>query len=199
MSKSYCVYEHVFPSGKKYIGISCDAEKRWRNGKGYEKQGKIANAINRYGWENIQHNIIVDGVTKEQAETLERYLIAELDTIKNGYNTTVGGENILTTYLTPYILSMIRYAKTYESLSELPVVQIADKARYDKAASEFWNEAEHGVTTKHGKYSTTDYRCVLSFWHCMTEYALLHIKRVNGEDVSGWKEVPPMTEGKHNG
>lgn len=95
MSKSYCVYEHVFPNGKRYIGITCDVEKRWRNGKGYETQGKIANAIRCYGWENVKHNIIIDGISKEQAEKLERYLIAELDTIVNGYNTTIGGENIL--------------------------------------------------------------------------------------------------------
>ena len=52
VNKNYCVYEHIFPNGKKYIGISCDAEKRWRNGKGYETQPKIARAINKYGWKD---------------------------------------------------------------------------------------------------------------------------------------------------
>lgn len=199
MDKSYCVYEHVFPNGKRYIGITCDTEKRWRNGKGYETQGKIANAINHYGWENIEHNIIVSGLTVEQANALERYLIAGLNTVENGYNTAIGGDNILATYLSPYVLAMLRYAKKWESLCEIPTVKIVDEARKDKEKSDFWNEAARAVTIKHGEYSSTNYDSVLAFWHCMTMYGLLHVKRMRGEDVSGWREVPPIFEGKKHG
>ena len=114
MSCDYCVYEHVFPNGKKYIGITRDTHARWRNGKGYETQDKVNRAINKYGWDNIQHNIIVDGITKEQAETLEKYLIAELHTINNGYNVSSGGENITAYYLDAYVLKMINYIKQYK-------------------------------------------------------------------------------------
>lgn len=195
MNRPYCVYEHVFPNGKKYIGISCDAEKRWQNGNGYKTQRKIANAIKHYGWENVEHNIIVDGVTKEQAETLERYLVAELDTIKNGYNATIGGNTVGGAYLSAYVLAMLCYCKRWETLDELPIVQIVRKAKYDKAAADFWNEAANAVTIKHGKYSTTDFRQVDAFWFCMTNYAMLHAAKMKGEDVSNWQEPPVMEEG----
>lgn len=55
MKNSYCVYCHTFPNGKRYVGISSDCEKRWRNGKGYETQPKMNRAIQKYGWENIKH------------------------------------------------------------------------------------------------------------------------------------------------
>jgi predicted GIY-YIG superfamily endonuclease len=71
--KKYCVYCHDFPNGKKYIGITSDVEKRWRNGKGYETQGKIANAIKHFGWNNIKHEVLIDGLTQEQAEKIEAF------------------------------------------------------------------------------------------------------------------------------
>ena len=43
MEREYSVYCHTFPNGKRYVGISSDCEKRWRNGKGYETQQKMAN------------------------------------------------------------------------------------------------------------------------------------------------------------
>ena len=83
MEREYSVYCHTFPNGKKYIGISSDYENRWRNGKGYETQPKMDRAIQKYGWENIKHDIVLSGLSKEQANELEKYLIAELNTIQN--------------------------------------------------------------------------------------------------------------------
>ena len=38
-NKKFCVYEHVFPNGKRYIGItSKKPEARWENGSGYSKE-----------------------------------------------------------------------------------------------------------------------------------------------------------------
>ena len=35
-NKKYCVYKHIFPNNKVYIGVTCQKpEYRWRNGKGY--------------------------------------------------------------------------------------------------------------------------------------------------------------------
>lgn len=155
--KEYCVYEHVFPNGKKYIGISCDAEKRWRNGKGYEKQGKIANAIKHFGWDNVQHNIILNAVSKEQAKALEKYLIAELETIDNGYNTTIGGDNILSSYLNDHVLYMIRESKRFdekygEKQKPDDIVSIAESAKYDKKKAEIINNIDKLIQTKHCEY-----------------------------------------------
>ena len=113
----FSVYCHTFPNGKKYIGISKDAEKRWGvNGCGYNTQPKMERAIKKYGWDNVDHEIIVDGLEKEQAEKLEIYLISELDTIENGYNSAIGGDNIKSTYLNEHILFMIRESKRFVEL-----------------------------------------------------------------------------------
>lgn len=92
--KNYTVYMHISPSGKRYIGITCQKlEERWRNGKGYQTQ-MFYKAIEKYGWNNIQHIVIARGLTGEEAKWLEIELIRKFDTInpKHGYNTSTGGE-----------------------------------------------------------------------------------------------------------
>lgn len=98
---SYCVYKHTFPNGKVYIGITCQKpEKRWRSGWGYlnKKNGEytqplIAKAILKYGWENVEHEIIFDKLSKEDAEKIEIELISKYQSNKSefGYNTENGG------------------------------------------------------------------------------------------------------------
>ena len=77
-NKKFCVYEHLFPNGKRYIGITSKKPKtRWENGNGYDKdhQPVIYNAIQKYGWDNIQHNIIYDNLTEQEAKQKEKELI----------------------------------------------------------------------------------------------------------------------------
>lgn len=91
---SYCVYRHTFPNGKVYIGITCQNPKsRWKNGLGYYKQNLIYNAINKYGWKNIKHEIIDSGLNKEEAEQKEMELIIRHQSNKRkfGYNIENGG------------------------------------------------------------------------------------------------------------
>lgn len=90
---SYTVYLHTFPNGKRYVGITCqDVKRRWRDGKGYEGQ-VVYDAIIKYGWDNVKHEILFEGLTKEQAEEEEKALIKRYDTTShaNGYNVELGG------------------------------------------------------------------------------------------------------------
>ena len=91
----YTVYKHTTPSGKVYIGITEQKpEKRWQNGNGYKHNKHFYNAILKYGWENIEHDVLYDGLTKEQACNKEIDLIAKYDATnpKHGYNNSTGGE-----------------------------------------------------------------------------------------------------------
>lgn len=59
--RRWCVYEHLFPNGKRYVGITSKPPKtRWENGAGYAKDGQpvMYNAIQKYGWDNIEHNVL---------------------------------------------------------------------------------------------------------------------------------------------
>lgn len=93
---NYYVYEHVSPSGKRYIGItSQNPERRWRaDGSGYRQNPHFMNAIKKYGWENFNHKILYSGLTKEEACELEKTLIERYGTSKCclGYNRSLGGE-----------------------------------------------------------------------------------------------------------
>lgn len=92
---NYCVYKHTTPSGKVYIGITGkDAKARWLNGRGYRRNEHFWNAIKKYGWENIKHEILVDGLTKEDACKAEQMYISIFGSHdpRKGYNLTTGGE-----------------------------------------------------------------------------------------------------------
>ena len=94
MENNYKVYIHNFPNGKVYIGITSKNENiRWRkNGEGYKKQF-VYNAIKKYGWENIKHDILYSDLTKEQAEEKETELINmyKSNNSEYGYNIESGG------------------------------------------------------------------------------------------------------------
>lgn len=93
--KTYSVYMHVFPNGKRYIGITGKSpEKRWRRGRNYQNNLYITRAFEKYGWDNVEHIILESGLTKESAEAKERMLIFNYKSNKSdfGYNITSGGE-----------------------------------------------------------------------------------------------------------
>ena len=88
----YFVYKHTTPSGKVYIGITCQKlSQRWANGKGYKNQRIFANSIQKYGWDNIKHDIVCEELTKEQAEQMEIELIAKYKSQGISLNASIGG------------------------------------------------------------------------------------------------------------
>jgi len=123
----YTVYMHVTPSDKVYIGITKQNPiKRWLHGKGYQRQLYFYNAILKYGWDNIEHKILFDGLTKEQAEQKEKELIAHYKSNLRefGYNVESGGHTNNVSEETRKKLSVINTGKhhtpeTCKRLSEL--------------------------------------------------------------------------------
>lgn len=89
----YIVYVHTTPNGKKYVGITKNKTSvRWQNGNGYHTQ-VFYNAIKKYGWENITHEIVYSNLEKEVAEQRETELIAKYksNNPRFGYNIANGG------------------------------------------------------------------------------------------------------------
>lgn len=102
--KKFIVYEHLFPNGKRYFGITSKRPNaRWEGGTGYDKQHQpvMYNAIQKYGWDNIQHIILFEELSFDEACAKEKELIAEYRTNccrygdDCGYNMTDGGEGRL--------------------------------------------------------------------------------------------------------
>lgn len=200
--KQYSVYEHVFPNGKRYIGISSDPECRWANGNGYKHQQKMWNAIQRYGWGNIEHNIIVEGLTRDQASSIERKLIAAYDAVENGYNTTIGGDEILETYLNPHILQMIRDSKELdkkygEVQCKDDIVSLAEGAKFNEKLAKIFNAADSTVQNRFNEYkrysgqmtfhNTAEVR-VDCYWWTMEKLITGAIEKVAKSHTPYWDE-----------
>lgn len=94
---NYYVYKHTVPNGKVYIGITKqNPKRRWRNGHGYKDSVLFFNAIIKYGWINISHEILKQGLSAEEASMFEKYYIAlyKANNRNFGYNITSGGGKI---------------------------------------------------------------------------------------------------------
>lgn len=92
---SWCVYMHIAPNNKKYIGItSRKPEERWKNGKGYNHNQHFFSAIKKYGWNNFKHIVLFSNLSEEQACRLEQLCIILFKSYyrEYGYNKTFGGD-----------------------------------------------------------------------------------------------------------
>lgn len=93
----YTVYQHINKiNGKQYIGITSrkPEERLGINGVNYKSTPHFYNAIQKYGWDNFEHNILYENLTKENACEIERNLIKQMNTQDRrfGYNIYEGGE-----------------------------------------------------------------------------------------------------------
>lgn len=91
----YTLYKHIFPNNKIYIGVTCrKLSERWKNGSGYKTQKLMWKAIQKYKWENIKHEILLETEDKNLIEKEERRYITEVyhsNNRKFGYNIENGG------------------------------------------------------------------------------------------------------------
>lgn len=99
------MYVHIIPSNisnelndKYYVGLTKNKCKyRWMNGNGYKDQ-YFYKFIKKYGWENIDHNIVASNLTRKEAIDFEKVLIFKLNSTnsKYGYNISRGGDAPIT-------------------------------------------------------------------------------------------------------
>lgn len=94
----YCVYQHINKvNGKRYIGITKQIpEARWgKDGSNYKSSPYFWSAIQKYGWNNFEHEILFDNLSKEDACIKEIELIAHFNTQNKqyGYNIMDGGSS----------------------------------------------------------------------------------------------------------
>lgn len=92
---TYTLYKHIFPNGKFYFGItSRPVLERWRkDGSGYKNNPSMWRAIKKYGWNNVKHEILFEGLTEAKANELEVKFINDYNTQDRrfGYNLRPGG------------------------------------------------------------------------------------------------------------
>lgn len=95
--KKWKVYIHTnMVNGKKYVGVTSreNVNHRWQDGRGYKENTHFRDAINKYGWDSFEHEIVFFDLTESDAKEAEKKLIAKFKTQDRnfGYNMTSGGD-----------------------------------------------------------------------------------------------------------
>ena len=150
----YTVYMHIFPNGKKYIGITSqeDVEKRWQNGFGYKSQFVFL-AIVKFGWDNVEHQILFTGLSKDEAEEKERKLIElyETNDYLNGYNIANGGSS-----------DGMHSETTKRKISESKTGRIVSEETREKFRLAMTPEKQRKMILASGKKCSKPVRCIES-------------------------------------
>lgn len=163
--KTFCVYVHTNKiNGKRYVGVTSQGpEKRWNEGKGYTpRQPHMYNAIQKWGWDNFEHEILVSDVSVEDASLIEQTLIKEwqLQNPKYGYNAQSGG--LTSTALSDEIKEKISNANKGRKFTEEHKKKLSEVKKNQPLSDK---QLEHLYQFKHaneGKQFTEEHKQHLS-------------------------------------
>jgi group I intron endonuclease len=125
---THLIYKHTSPSGKSYIGQTNDYDRRCKEHQKYTWCRAFSAAIQKYGWDNFTHEMLVEYITEDEANALEVYYIKEHSTLyPNGYNLTTGGDASLPSAETRSKMSIAQQGKklTQESIDKRTASQKA--------------------------------------------------------------------------
>jgi group I intron endonuclease len=91
---NYVIYKHTSPSGKSYIGQTKQYDKRCKEHQTSTGCRALSAAIKKYGWDTFSHEILIEGLSVDDANHWEAVFILEHNTVApNGYNLRTGGAN----------------------------------------------------------------------------------------------------------
>lgn len=180
MSNNISIYRHIFPNGKVYIGQTCQKpEYRWSNGKGYKSSPFIFNAINKYGWDTIKHEVLFTGLDQLNADIIEGDLIYYYKQIDKSYNLATGGKVNKGWKLSEEQIEKIRQASTgrthsSEAKEKIRLSKLGEKnPNFGKPPSKETREkiskAMKGKGTKKVKQIDPESGEVVKIWDSQTE------------------------------
>ena len=162
--KEYTVYVHKnLKNDKYYVGsTSQNPSYRWNNGKGYQSQPKMWKDIQNSDWnKDWVHGILGKFDNKQDALKYEAFLIAMLDSVNNGYNTSA--------------FDNYKYKRTEESKKKMSESRTGEKS--------YWYGKHHSGETKNkisasltGKHNSPQ-KSVLQFskeGDFIAEYSSIH-------------------------
>jgi len=96
MERTYIVYCAQSPSGKVYVGCTstglAERQRLHKLAAARFPHYKFYRAIKRYGFESFTWRVVEECPTHESMLEAEIRLIAELDSVRSGYNITTGGQ-----------------------------------------------------------------------------------------------------------
>lgn len=142
--RKYFVYKHTAPNGKVYIGITCcdDVELRWVGGWGYRKNISFYEDIQKYGWDNITHEVLYKNLSPDEARRIEIKLIGDYRSAnpQYGYNIDEGGR----ISPLPYVWTTWAYDVYYQFRAKRRpfkvIVDVKDLKRFEKHVAKYDGE-----------------------------------------------------------
>ena len=75
MENNYSVYQHVTPDGMYYFGQTNNIKRRWSSNGIQYRDTSLNTYIEKYGWENIQHIVLYENLSYDDALKIEDSLI----------------------------------------------------------------------------------------------------------------------------
>ena len=134
----YSVYVHKnLKNEKYYVGAtSMNPKKRWDSGWGYQNNSKMWNDIQNSDWKkDWVHGILGKFENKDEALKYEAFLIAMLDSVDNGYNTSAydsrhckhSEESKKKIRENSHSKQVLQYSKSGEFIAEYPSTQEAER------------------------------------------------------------------------
>lgn len=91
-TSNHCVYKHLVPDGRYYIGMTSHLLSRWEyKGLHYKNTKLFYHCIKEYGWDNIEHIVLHSNLSLAEAKELERKYIKEAKEAGVSLNQNNGG------------------------------------------------------------------------------------------------------------
>lgn len=98
------IYRYISPSGKSYVGQTTRPNHRkWQhkyNALSMNIKGKFYNAIRKYGWDSFKYEVLYTVYESDEEKMTnilnqqEIYYIGIYNSFENGYNETIGGNQL---------------------------------------------------------------------------------------------------------
>lgn len=159
-------------NGKVYIGFtSRTLHERWIEHTApcrLERQTRLYKAIEKYGKDSFQIEVLENFNTTEEALTAERKYITKFNSYKQGYNDTLGGDKQV---FTPEIKAKISLAKMGHLTSE------QTRKKISNTLSKTWS-----VVIKGNEYITDNLKCFCKE-HNINYYSLVRRRNIKRKNI----------------
>jgi hypothetical protein len=135
---TYHVYRIVsFRDGKTYVGLTVDPKRRKKEHftdlkSGIHHNSYLQNSYNLHGKENFFFEVIESGVLAQDIKEREKYWIAHFDSYHNGYNLTLGGDELSDARKAPCTWNGVQYASVAEAARAcgINLASMQDRLKY---------------------------------------------------------------------
>lgn len=126
MTGIYCITNKI--NGKSYVGQSVNIEQRWKahrtrpfNKNSSQYESSFYRAIRKYGLNNFIFSVLEE-CEQQELDNRECFWIDKLNSFKNGYNLTTGGQNTRTnSKLTELEVQEIKSLLLNSNLTEMEI------------------------------------------------------------------------------